>query len=211
MYVYNNGIESPEDLRVRIDFFEDDYGEFIGTVRDSITPLDSAFLYFFYNGIYLLDTAMTDVSGNYQISLPEGKYTIAVEREGYYVVFHDSTYDPFFAKFINLDDEDSTTINFNLEKITDFSNSISGQVFDSLNGNGINKGIIIVRKGTHVSAPLPKTELILLDTINAFAGFIKPGGFFTVYLQSPAYFTFCLVIITMKEMLLFTGRMRILF
>ncbi|MCK7520668.1 MAG: carboxypeptidase-like regulatory domain-containing protein [Ignavibacteriales bacterium] len=60
-----------------------------------MNPVDSATVYFFYSGIYLLDTAKTSSSGNYRITLPEGDYTIGVEKEGYYVVFHDSTYDPF--------------------------------------------------------------------------------------------------------------------
>ena len=60
MYVFNDGIESPEPLEVRIRFFEDEFGELNGTVRDSLNPVDSATVYFFYNGIYLLDTAITN-------------------------------------------------------------------------------------------------------------------------------------------------------
>ncbi len=94
IFVYNNGIQNPKPLEVRIKFFEDEFGEFNGTVRDSLNPMDSATVYFFYNGIYLLDTAKTSSSGNYRITLPEGDYTIGVEKEGYYVVFHDSTIRP---------------------------------------------------------------------------------------------------------------------
>ncbi|NNG27405.1 MAG: carboxypeptidase regulatory-like domain-containing protein, partial [Ignavibacteriaceae bacterium] len=134
IYVYNGGINSPEPLRVKIDFFEDEYGDFTGTVTDSITLLENANVYFFYNGIYLLDTATTDANGNYSATLPEGDYTIATEMSGYYVQFHDSTYDPYFAKIESLDFGEVKTINFNLLEITDSNLSVSGTVFDSLGG-----------------------------------------------------------------------------
>jgi hypothetical protein len=188
IFVYNNGINSPEPLRVKIDFFEDEFGEFNGFVSDSLTPVDSAYIYFFYHGVYLLDTAMTDASGFYQITLPEGEYTLAAEKEGCYVVFHDSTYDPFFAKIEELDSGDIKTINFNLKKIDNFNLSVSGTIVDSTGIFNIEKGIVIVRKGTHVPIGLPKDNLILVDTISTFAGFIKPDGSYTIYTQLPNYY-----------------------
>ena len=188
MYIYNDGIESPEPLEVRIIFFEDEYGEFNGFVRDSLNPVDSAIVYFFYNGIYLLDTAKTNSSGFYQKTLPEGDYTIGTEKENYYVVFHDSTYDPFFAELVELDSGDVKTINFNLKRIDNPNLSVSGQIIDSINGINVNKGIIIVRTGTHVPAPFLKDNAVLLDTINTFAGFIKADGSYSVYLQSPDFY-----------------------
>ncbi|HEY7750678.1 MAG TPA: carboxypeptidase-like regulatory domain-containing protein, partial [Ignavibacteriaceae bacterium] len=188
IWVYNNGEESPEDLRVRINFFEDDYGMINGTVSDNLIPLDSTFIYFFYYGIYLIDTVMTSSSGQFEILLPEGEYTIAAERNGYYVLFHDSTYDPFFADLVEIDEDDTLTIDFNLRRITDFTKSVSGQVYDSSNGTVLDKGIIIVRRGTHVPAPLPKGESIQAATINAFAGFIKPDGSYNVYLEAESFY-----------------------
>ncbi len=186
--IYNNGIIDPESLRVKINFFEDEFGEFNGVVRDRLAPLDSAIVHFFYNGIYLLDTTRTNSSGFYSKILPEGEYTIGVEKEGYYVVFHDSTYDPFFAEFVELDSGDVKTINFNLKKIDDPDLSVSGQIIDSINGINVNKGIIIVRTGTHVPTPLNKGNSTLLDTLNAFAGFIRSDGSYSVNIQSPDYY-----------------------
>ena len=188
LFVYNNGINNVEELKVEIEFYEDDFGFVVGTVRDSLTPLDSTSIYFFYNGIYLIDKAITDASGNYQIELPEGDYTIAAERNGYYVLFKDSTYDPFFAELIEIDDDDTLTVNFNMKRITNFTNSVSGQVFDSTNTINIDKGIIIVRTGTHVPSPLSKGNQFLTDTLNAFAGFVKPDGSYTVYAELSSYY-----------------------
>lgn len=188
IYVFNNGINNnPEPLRVKINFFEDEYGDFTGTVTDSITLLENANIYFFFNGIYLLDTATTDVNGNYSATLPEGDYTIAAEVSGYYVQFHDSTYDPYFAKIEKLDSGDVKTINFNMLEIEDTNYSVSGAVFDSLNGTPMDKGIIIVRKGTHVPT-MKRGASFLLDTLNAFAGLIRPDGSFKVFVQRQDYY-----------------------
>jgi len=188
MYVYNNGINSPEPLEVRIRFFEDEFGEINGTVKDSLSLAESATVYFFYNGIYLLDTAMTSNAGYYTKTLPAGTYTVGVEKEGYYVVFNDSTYDPFFAEFVQLDSGAVRTIDFNLKKIDDPNLSVSGQIIDSINGINVNKGIIIVRSGTHVPTPKVKVNPVLLDTIDTFAGIIRPDGSFTVNIQYPDYY-----------------------
>ncbi len=190
MFVFNDGIESPEPLEVRIRFFEDEFGEFNGTVRDSLSFVDSATVYFFYNGIYLLDTARTNSAGYYQKTLPEGDYTIGTEKEGYYVLFHDSTYDPFFAELVELDSGDVKTIDFNLKKIDSSNFSVSGQIIDSINGINANKGIIIVRTGTHV--PIPKMQNIqtAFDTIDVFAGFIKDDGSYLVNVQSSGLLLF---------------------
>ena len=188
IFVYNNGIQNPKPLEVRIKFFEDEFGEFNGTVQDSLNPVDSTTVYFFYNGIYLLDTAKTGSSGNYRITLPKGDYTIGVEKEGYYVVFHDSTYDPFFAQFVVLDSGDVKTIDFNVKRIDDNNLSVSGQIIDSINGINVDKGIIIVRTGTHVPVPKIRYNQVAFDTIDVFAGFIKEDGSYLVNVQVQEYY-----------------------
>jgi len=188
MFVFNNGINNPEPLEVRIKFFEDEFGEFNGTVRDSLNPVDSSTVYFFYDGIYLLDTAKTSSAGNYRITLPEGDYTIGVEKEGFYVLFHDSTYDPFFAELVPLDSGDVKTIDFNLKRIENNNFSVSGQIIDSINGINVNKGIVIIRNGTHVPIGLAKGNQMPNDTIYTLAGFIKPDGTYFINMQTPTYY-----------------------
>ena len=188
IYVFNDGIESPEPLRVRIRFFEDEFGEINGTVSDSITLVENATVYFFYNGIYLLDTSITNSTGYYSKTLPEGEYTVGVEKEGFYVVFHDSTYDPFFAEFVEIDSGTIRTIDFNLLAIEDTNFSVSGMIIDSTIGINANKGIIIVRTGTHVPTPKINANSTLLDTLDAYAGFIREDGSFKVYTQLPSYY-----------------------
>jgi len=188
IFVFNNGIKNPERLEVRIRFFEDEFGEINGTVNDSLNLVNNATVYFFYNGVYLLDTAMTSSAGYYRKTLPEGDYTIGVEKEGYYIVFHDSTYDPFFAEFVSVDSGSVRTIDFNLLAIQDTNYSVSGMIIDSTTGINANKGIIIVRTGTHVPTPKANANSTLLDTLDAFAGFIREDGTFKVYTQLPNYY-----------------------
>jgi hypothetical protein len=187
IYVYNDGINNPELLRVKIDFFEDEYGEFIGTVSDSLTPLVNTKIYFFYNGIYLVDTALTDTLGKYQKTLPRGEYTIAAEKDSYYVVFHDSTYDPFFAAAIELDSGDVKTIDFNMLKIIDNTLSVSGEVIDSVNGSPFPEGLVVIRRGKHVPTK-QSPELFQQDSVSTFAGFIKSDGTFKVNVQNESYY-----------------------
>ncbi|MBS4035766.1 MAG: T9SS type A sorting domain-containing protein [Ignavibacterium sp.] len=188
IFVFNNGINSPEPLKVKIDFYEDDFGIAAGTVRDSITPLDSTTIYFFYNGMFLIDKAVTDASGYYEITLPEGEYIIAAERDGYRVIFKDSTYDPYFAKLVGVEDDDTTVIDFYMKKTDDLTKSVSGQILDSLGGTTLDKGVIIVRKGTHVPSQRPLEGSMFQEPTNVFAGFIKPDGNYNVYVSDEDYY-----------------------
>lgn len=185
--IYNNGVQNPEPLSVQIDFFEDEFGNFTGTVSADLNPVENVKIYFFYSGVYLIDTAITDASGNYEITLPEGEYTIAAEKEGYYVVFHDSTYDPYFASFVELTADSVRTIDFNLLEIIDTTLSVSGEVFDSVNGFPFPDGIVIIRRGKHVPT-LRSPKFLPQDSISTFAGFIKPDGTFKINVQYESYY-----------------------
>ena len=186
MFIYNDGIVPIKDLKVRIRFFEDDYGLIQGYVRDTLlSPIANANIYFLFNGIYLLNNVTTDSVGFYIANLPEGQYTFAAEKEGYYVLFNDSSYDPYFADVANIDSGTVINKNFILPAIEDTSFYISGTLIDSLNSTFFNKGIVIIRHGTHVPINSPvATE----DTLNVLAGFIKPDGSFKIYAQQPQYY-----------------------
>lgn len=188
IFVFNGGVNSPETLKININFFEDDFGTVTGTVRDSTAPLDSTTIYFFYNGIFLYDKTVTDASGNYEIILPEGEYIIAAEREGYRTIFKDSTYDPYFANLVDIQDDETTVINFYMKKIDDSTKSVSGQITDFTDGITINKGVVIVRKGTHVPSPRPADGLLLQEDTDVFAGFVKPDGSYKVYVSDEDHY-----------------------
>lgn len=186
VFVYNNGINSPEPLMVKTDFFEDDFGIVSGNVSDGVTPLDRTTIYFFYNGIYLFNTSITDDFGNYEIELPEGEYIIAAERQGYRVVFRDSTFDPYFARLVEVDDDVTTTINFSLKKLSQSDISVSGIAYDSLGGITLDKGVVVVRKGTHTPTLLKQN--VLADDLSVYAGFIKSDGSYNITVEDTTYY-----------------------
>ncbi len=188
MFIFNNGIEPVEPLRVRIRFFEDEFGVIEGIVRDTLSVLPYATVHFLYNGIYLLNSVTTNAAGYYQATLPEGEYTVAAEQEGYYTLFHDSTFDPYFAKVVNVDSGSVTNIDFTLRGIEDTSYYIKGKLYDSLNNTNLEKGIIIIRRGTHVPINKPAEGNFLIDTIEVVAGFLNPDGTFKVNVQQPKYY-----------------------
>ena len=185
LYIYNNGINNPGFLKIKIDFYEDEYGSVYGNVNDGTNPLENSFVYFFYEGVYLIDTAITNQSGNYNILLPSGNYTAAVEKHGYHVKFFDNTLDPFFAQVVEVPENDSVMMNFTMDGISDTTLSVSGTVFDSTNITPINKGIVIIRKGTHVPPNAPQK---LNGFGDVFAGLIKPDGSYKVFTELPDYY-----------------------
>ena len=75
-----------------------------------------------------------------------------------------------------------------MKRIDDFGLSVSGQIIDSINGINVNKGIIIVRTGTHVPIPKIQNNQVLSDTIDVFAGFIKSDGSYSVNIQLSDYY-----------------------
>ena len=186
LLVYNNGINSPGELRSRIDFFENEFGTINGTVTAGVYPLPDAFIYFFYNGVYLLDTATTDSYGKYSITLPEGDYTVTAQKEGYHLTFYDNTFDPFFASTVELEPNASLQVDLTLKAITDTSKSIKGRVFNSSGTVTPNRGMVIVRKGKHVPSNSPQT--VDANSNLVYAGLINPDGTYKVYMDTTSYY-----------------------
>lgn len=187
VWVYSNDPESPRDLRIKIDFFDDDYGICSGVVSDEIlTPLSDSKLYFFYYGVYLFDSTFTDITGNYNIQLPVGDYTVAAEKDGYRVMFSGNTSDPYFAQSVLLDSGQTISVDLVLPSIKNFGLSVSGILIDSVYGTPINKGVVVVRKGTHTPTLL-KPNLLSADS-SVYAGFIKSDGSYNINVEDSTYY-----------------------
>ncbi|HCY76856.1 MAG TPA: hypothetical protein DHV28_13120 [Ignavibacteriales bacterium] len=187
VWVYSNDPESPRDLRIKIDFFDDDYGTCSGNISDEIlTPLPNSKIYFFYYGIYLFDSTFTDVSGNYTKQLPKGDYTVAAEKEGYRVIFSGNTPDPYFAQSVVLDSGQTAAVDLQLPPLDNSGYSISGTVIDSVYGNPINKGIVVVRKGTHTPTLLKQNAA--LNDSSVYVGFVKPDGSYNIIVEDSTYY-----------------------
>ena len=187
IWVYSNDPESPRDLRIKIDFFDDDYGNCSGTISDEIlTPLPNSKIYFFYYGIYLFDSTFTDVSGNYNIELPKGDYTVAAEKEGYRVMFSGNTPDPYFAQSVLLDSGQTVVVDLALPILSNSGYSVSGVVIDSVYGTSIDKGVVIVRQGTHTPTLLKQNALAADSSV--YAGFVRSDGSYNINVEDSTYY-----------------------
>lgn len=183
LWVHNNGESGPERLRIRIDFFDDDFVTINCYVRDDLNqPLPGTALYYFYYGIYLIDSAVTAQDGYYSLVVPKGSYTVAAAKDGYRTLYNNNTPDPFFAPLVQLDSGQTTIINYNLPEITNTNLSVSGTVYDSVSGNIIDKGVVVVRKGTHT----PSRGAI--NDSSVYAGFINPDGTYSIPVEKDTFY-----------------------
>jgi hypothetical protein len=187
VWVYSNDPESPRDLRIKIDFFDDDYGDCIGLVTDeALSPLPDSRIYFFYYGLYLFDSTLTDATGKYAALLPKGDYTIAAEKENYRVMFSGNTPDPYFAQNVTLDSGQTVIVDLSLSPLVSSGLSVSGVVVDSVYGTPINKGVVIVRKGTHTPTLLKQNRLATDSSV--YAGFINSDGSYNIIVEDSGYY-----------------------
>ncbi|WP_337873283.1 T9SS type A sorting domain-containing protein, partial [Ignavibacterium sp.] len=188
LWFYSNDPESPRDLRIKIDFFDDDDRGFCsGVVSDEQSnPLADTKIYFLYWGIYIIDSTSTDVNGAYSSLLPKGAYTIAAEKEGYQTIFYGNTSDPYTAYPVSIDSGQTVNLNLSLPFIGNTGYQISGSLIDSTTGQFVNKGVVVIRKGTHTPTLL-KGIAALADS-NVYAGFVKPDGSFTITVKDTAYY-----------------------
>lgn len=187
IWVYTNDSDGPGRLRIKIDFFDDDYGNCSGSITDEIlAPLPNSKIYFFYYGIYLFDSSFTDVSGNYNKQLPTGNYTVAAEKEGYRVVFSGNTPDPYFAQSVILDSGQTANVDLVLPALSNAGFSVTGVVIDSVYGTPINKGVVIIRKGTHTPTLLKQNRLASDSSV--YAGFIRSDGSYNIKVEDSTYY-----------------------
>lgn len=179
MYFRNNGIKPLEDLEIEIEFWDDDYhwGFLNGQITANSLPAANANVYVFRNGNYLITQLTTDIYGNYYAPLPPGEYTVAADRDSFYLTYFEGKADPFSADVITILDDSTHTINIELAKIDSFNNSISGSILDSLNLVPLRKGVIVVRKGTHTPNKIRAGE----NGRSAYAAIVNTNGTYKVH------------------------------
>jgi hypothetical protein len=188
IWVYSNDPESPRDIRIKIDFFDDDFGNCSGTILDeTLNPVPNSKIYFFYYGIYLFDSTYTDGAGIYNKLLPTGIYTVASEKDGYRVMFSGNTPDPFFAQPVQLDSGQIINVDLIIPLLKNTGLTVSGVMIDSIYGTSIDKGVVIVRKGTHTPTLLKKQNMLAADS-TVYSGFVRPDGTYDIVVEDSAYY-----------------------
>lgn len=189
LLVYNNGENPIQDLKIKIDFFDDNQSTGIiqGTITDGTNPLPEAEVNIMYGGNYILKKSFTDINGNFSCILPPGEFTIAVQKDSFYVGFYDGQFAPFYAKKIILEADSTVNINMTLTKMLETNQSVSGQVIDSVSGFP-SKGIVVIRTGGHNPSKMVQlNDLPLPD--NIYTVFTDNQGFYSAEnIINPGYY-----------------------
>jgi hypothetical protein len=177
MFIYNNGDELIEEVKIKVDFFEEDYREaqVSGQVTSSGIPLGRSRVHFLYDGNFILNSIYTDANGFFSILLPAGFYTVAAEHDNYYVVFYNGQFDPLNASLLQFIGDSTYTINFDLTPIENTGNSIMGTLNDSISMAPLRKGLVVIRKGTHTPAK-PSAGEILLNSDDVYTAVVNYNG-----------------------------------
>ena len=184
--VYSNADTNPGVLKIKIDFFEDGFGICAGKITDDLlSPVENSKVYFFYWGVYLFDSTVTNSSGDYSSILPKGSYTIGAYKDGYRVMFSGNTPDPFFSQPVNIDSGGSVSINLALPKLDPYSFSISGSLLRTISSRRASAGIVVVRRGTHTPTIL-KTDSSQISPV--YVGFVDELGNYKVYVDESGYY-----------------------
>lgn len=183
LYVYSNSVSGREDIKVKIDYFDDNGGEGIinGQVTDSIGGIiQGANVYFFYEGNYIIHKTITDQFGFYSALLPPGSYTVAAEKDSYYVTFFGQKFDPLNADFIILEDDSIRTAYIQMPRLISTLISVSGAVYDSTSGSPLLRGVVIVRNGKHNPTKSNNSFSNNPVTSGIYTTFIKPNGTYQI-------------------------------
>jgi len=187
VWVYSNDPESPRDLRIKIDFFDDNFGNCSGLItNEALAPLPDTRIYFLYYGVYLFDSTLSDINGNYSALLPSGNYTVAAEKENYRVMFSGNTSDPYFAQSVVLDSGQTINVNLSLPEIINSGFSVSGVVIDSVYGTPIDRGVVVIRKGGHTPTLLRPSALAADSSV--YADFINSDGSYNIIVEDSTYY-----------------------
>lgn len=182
----NNNPESPRDIRIKIDFFDDDYGTCAGRVTDDLLiPVNNSKVYFFYWGVYLFDSTITDVNGDYSALLPKGDYTVGASKEGYRTIFSGNTPDPFYAQPVSIDSGETISINLELIPLISADYSVSGKLYNPATLAPLSKGVVVVRKGSHTPT-LQKVDTTYSPDV--YAGFVNSDGSYSITVDDSAYY-----------------------
>ncbi len=187
IFVYSNASVSHSNLKIKIDFFDDEYGTCAGIITDELSnPIINSKVYFFYYGVYLFDSTYTDATGNYSSRLPKGNYTICAEKDGYHLMFSGNTPDPFFAQSVNFDSNKTVIVNLMLPGIVNTGHSVSGNILNPLSNSTIKNGIVVVRKGTHTPTLLKADSTFA--PFSVYAGIVKKDGSYNIAVEDTGYY-----------------------
>ena len=176
-YVFN---DAKEDL---VDWTSDEnFRDFFGeAIHDG--DVDHRFSLDNVQSPYVLVT-LTDGSGTYKDTLPEGNYVIFARAKGYYKTFFNNKVNLLTADVLSLT-SDTTNINFTMYTIPSVElGQISGSVIDSTSGAGVPARMIAFRdiwsyKDT-LKIQVPRYYFADADTTGSYTFTDLPPGYYKI-------------------------------
>ncbi len=154
--IFNSSNEPIKSAKVSVNFEMGNRmnGVIKGSVKDTSNYLADVKLFFFYDGIYLIDSTTTDINGTFEKELHVGNYFVAALKGGYYMQYSNFKYSPLDANFIEVRKNTPEIVDFILEAEPETDLSISGLVYDQVTKEAINRAIVVVRKGDHTPSKI---------------------------------------------------------
>ncbi|MDA3862092.1 MAG: T9SS type A sorting domain-containing protein, partial [Melioribacteraceae bacterium] len=178
--IFNNSRDTIKYVNVSINFqmIHRMGGILSGSVRDSLSYLPGAKVYFFFDGIYLTDSTITDNNGNYEKELRYGNYFVSAKKDGYYIQYGYLKDSPLDADFIDIRRETPRTVDFILDAEVETDLSISGFVHDIVSDLTLSKAIVVVRKGDHLPTKIQASTQI--DPLRDYTVMTNSRGEFSI-------------------------------
>jgi hypothetical protein len=193
MKVYYSNYSQTQEIKIDIGFYNEEikFGTISGNVMNNGEPLKNAAVQFYYEGSYVLDTAVTNSKGYYSKQVYQGDYKIAVRKEGYNLTFYDSVSSPHQAEFVNAKADSSVNINFSVSQTEQTSYSLTGSLFNYRSNAKVKKGVVVVRKGTHTPTKVVSNQrrFTNTDSTKIYSTLVNNDGTFEINnLQEPGYY-----------------------
>jgi len=182
MFVYNDGISSVAQIKIKIDFFESNQG--LGSINGNIKvlssgiPVSNAKIHFLLGGNYIINSTYSDAYGNYSAQLPPGNYIVAAEKDSFYTTFFGGKFDPFTSTAIHVNMNSVSTANIDLPKMISTNFSISGKIIDVISNKTVDRAVVVIRHGIHTPGKIRQSQ----DTIptQSYAVFADASGSYNI-------------------------------
>jgi hypothetical protein len=180
MFVYTTNSQLLAKINIKIDYHDNfSAGEINGHISGGNNPIPDAKVYLYSRNL-LIQTVITDINGYYSAQLPPGGYTIAAQQDSFYVTFYGQQFSPYNAEEVNLKSNSVQSADIVLTKMESPGFSLSGRIHNTPIDYLLNRGIVVIRAGTHTPSKLSADASV--DTVGptVYSAIVQYDGSFTV-------------------------------
>jgi hypothetical protein len=118
-----------------------------------------------------------------------GNYSVAAGSDSFYISFYNQRSDPVSATQVFVDTNATAAVNFILERKIPTQYSASGKIYDSVSTYSLNKGIVIVRSGTHTPYKMIPGKINTQGSSKTYTAFADADGVYNINdIIDPGYY-----------------------